>query len=158
VGLLPPAGLWSGGTPLYCRVSLGASRWLARHAGGLLGRLVGTRAGRVVVLGQTHGRPARMPPAAARAAVRAMGTARGFDAVFAATLPRHYEPAPISAPVTVAFGSRDRLLLLPQYRQVDRLPPGTRVAALPGCGHVPMADDPVAVAGLIEESAAPAAG
>jgi pimeloyl-ACP methyl ester carboxylesterase len=158
VGLLSPAGLWSGGTPLYCRVSLGASRWLARHAGGLLGRLVGTRAGRVVVLGQTHGRPARMPPAAARAAVRAMGTARGFDAVFAATLPRHYEPAPISAPVTVAFGSRDRLLLLPQYRQVDRLPPGTRVAALPGCGHVPMADDPVAVAGLIEESAAPAAG
>jgi pimeloyl-ACP methyl ester carboxylesterase len=159
--LLSPAGLWPAGTPVYCRLSLSASRWLACHAGGPLDRLVGSRAGRVVVLGQTHGRPARMSAAAARTAVTAMGTASGFDAVFAATLRRHYAAAdtaaPITAPVTVAFGSRDRLLLAP-YRRIDRLPAGTRVAKLPGCGHVPMDDDPVAVAAVITEGAARAAG
>ena len=55
--------------------------------------------------------------------------------------------------MTVAFGSRDLLLLraVPPPRQ---LPPGTRVASLPGCGHVPMADDPAAVAALITASTA----
>jgi len=153
--LLSPAGLWPGGIPLYPRVSLAVSRWLARHAAGVLGRLVNSRLGRIVVLGQTHGRPARMSPGQARTAVRALGTAPGFDAAFAATLSRHYASGPaLDAPVTVAFGSRDRLLLRRQSRHVDQLPPGTRVAVLPGGGHVPMADTPDAVVALITASAA----
>ena len=55
--------------------------------------------------------------------------------------------------MTAAFGSRD-FLLLPQSRRVDQLPPGTRVVTMPGWGHVPMSDDPGAVAALIGESAA----
>jgi pimeloyl-ACP methyl ester carboxylesterase len=39
VTLLDPAGLWKGDTPVYCRISLSASRWLARHATRLLCRL-----------------------------------------------------------------------------------------------------------------------
>jgi pimeloyl-ACP methyl ester carboxylesterase len=60
-------------------------------------------------------------------------------------------PGP-AVPVTVAFGSRDLLLLPWQSRHVELLPPGTRVRALPGCGHVPMSDDPAAVAALILSS------
>src|SRR3954466_14142942 len=41
--LLSPAVLWPGRTPRYCQVSLRASRWLCRHAGGLLSRAVGYR-------------------------------------------------------------------------------------------------------------------
>jgi pimeloyl-ACP methyl ester carboxylesterase len=41
-----------------------------------------------------------------------------------------------------------------QSRHLDQLPPGTRVVELPGCGHVPMADDPEAVTAVIVESAA----
>jgi pimeloyl-ACP methyl ester carboxylesterase len=61
---------------------------------------------------------------------------------------RHRPPA-IDAPVTVGFGSRDFVLLPHQSRHLDQLPPGTRVETLPGCGHVPMVDNPHAVATFI---------
>ena len=38
----------------------------------------------------------------------------------------------------------------------DQLPPHTQTEALPGCGHVPIADDPAAVAALIIRTAAQA--
>jgi pimeloyl-ACP methyl ester carboxylesterase len=148
--LLSPAGMWPGNTPLYCRASLRAARWLSVHAGRLLSRAVDTRPGRIAVLGQTHGRATRMDPDQARLALRALATAPGFDAVFAATLHRRYAAgAPFSAPVTIAFGDRDRLLIRRRYRRLDELPPDRRVAELPGCGHVPMADDPAAVAAVV---------
>ena len=186
--LLSPAGLWPRNTPLYDRISLGASRWLARHATGLLCRLVGSRLGRTLVLGQTHGHPMRLSAEYARAAVTELGRCPGFEAALAGTAKRHFVATapvgtapvgtasvgtasvgtasvgtvpvgigtvPITAPVTVAFGSRD-LLLRPGSRQLGQLPPQTRLAALPGCGHLPMADDPAAVAALITQAAAQA--
>jgi pimeloyl-ACP methyl ester carboxylesterase len=167
--LLSPAGLWRQNTPLYDRVSLRASRWLARHTGPLLSRLVASRLGRAIVLGQTHGHPMRLSPEYARAAVTELGRCPGFEAALAGTAKRHFVAAapfgtapagtastglapfgtgPIIAPVTVAFGSRD-LLLRPGSRRLGQLPPHTRSEALPGCGHLPMADDPAAVAALI---------
>ena len=152
--LLSPAGLWRGGTPLYCRASLRASRWLCQHAAGPLGHLVNYRLGRTLVLGQTHGRPARIAPERARAVIAAMGTCPGFDATLKATATRHYLAGPpIDAPVTVAFGSRDVLLLPHQSRHLDELPPGTHLGMLPGCGHLPMTDNPGAVTALITTSA-----
>jgi pimeloyl-ACP methyl ester carboxylesterase len=156
--LLSPAGLWRNDTPLYCRVSLRVSRLLARYAAGPLSHLVNHRLGRALVLGQTHGRPFQLTPDYARAAVAAMGTSLGFDATFRATLHRRFVAGvPLDAPVTIAFGSRDILLLRHQSRHLDQLPAGTRVDALPRCGHVPMADDPVAVAALILRSVGHAA-
>ena len=169
--LLSPAGLWRQGTPLYDRISLQASRWLARHATGLLSRLVRYRLGRALVLGQTHGHPMRLTPDYARAAVESLGRCPGFEAALAGTATRRFQatvpagntapvtpagataPAEARAPVTVAFGSRD-LLLRRGSRHLGELPPGTRAEALPGCGHVPMADDPAAVAALITRTAA----
>src|SRR6516164_6530267 len=156
--LLSPAGLWKRHTPGYCRVSLQASRWLARHAAGPLSRLVRFQPGRILVLGQTHGHPARLTPGYARAAVQAMGTCPGFEATMAATARRRFlATTPIGAPVTVAFGSRAVLLLPGQSRHLDQLPPGREAETLPGCGHVPMADDPAAVAALITRTAQRAA-
>ena len=85
VTLLSPAGLWRGRIPLYCRASLWASRWLCKHAEGLLYHVVGHPLGRIVVLGQTHGRPVRMSPGRARATIRAMASCPGFDAAMRAT-------------------------------------------------------------------------
>jgi pimeloyl-ACP methyl ester carboxylesterase len=155
VTLLDPAGLWKGDTPLYCRISLSASRWLARHATRLLCRLVNYRAGRALVLGQTHGHPTRLTPAYARETVTSMGTCSGFEATLGATARcRYLATAPITAPLTLAFGSRDVLLLPRQSRHVDQLPPGTQAETLAGGGHVPMADAPAAVAELITRTAA----
>src|SRR5262249_1979360 len=96
-----------------------------------------------------------MPPGYARTAVRAMATSRGFDATLNATASRRYlSGPPIDAPVTVAFGSRDVLLLPHQSRYLDELPPDTRRSTLPGCRHVPMAANPVAVPALIPASTA----
>jgi pimeloyl-ACP methyl ester carboxylesterase len=153
LALLSPAGLWWGKAPLYDRASLQASRWFARHAPGVLSRLVGFRLGRAVVLGQTHGRPFRISPGYARTAVRALGTSPGFDATLRATVRGYRSGPPIGAPVTVAFGSRD-LLLRRRCRHLDELPPGTRLGSLPHCGHVPMSDNPAAVTALITSSAA----
>jgi pimeloyl-ACP methyl ester carboxylesterase len=158
VTVLSPAGLWKRDAPLYCRISLRTSRWLARHAARPLSRLVRYRLGRVVVLGQTHGRPTRLTPGYAREALAAMGTCSGFEAALAATARcRYLAAAPITAPLTLAFGSRDILLLPRQSRHLDQLPPGTQAETLPGCGHVPMTDDPGAVAELITRTAERAA-
>jgi pimeloyl-ACP methyl ester carboxylesterase len=154
ITLLSPAGLWRRHTPAYCRISLRTSRWLPEHAARPLSRLVDFRLGRLLVFGQTFGRPTRMTPADARMILAGMGRCPGFEATFEATKRRRYlRGAPFGAPVTVAFGDRDRLLLRRQSRHLDQLPPGTRQADLPGCGHVPMGDDPVAVTALIRRSA-----
>jgi len=156
--LLSPAGLWREDAPGYPQASLRATRWLTRHADRLLSRLVAYRPGRAIVLGQTHGRPMRLTAEYAQTAIHAMGACPGFDATFTATAPRRYlATTPVSAPVTVAFGSRDRLLLRHQSRYLGQLPPGTHLEALPGCGHIPMADDPGAVTALITRSARRAA-
>jgi pimeloyl-ACP methyl ester carboxylesterase len=148
--LLSPAGLWRRNTPLYCRASLRASRSLAQHATGLLCWLVKRRLGRTLVLGQTHGQPSKMSADQACAAVSALGTCPGFDATLATTATRRYRAGPpIDAPITVAFGSRDLLLLPWQSRHLDELPAGTHLVTLPGCGHVPMGDNPTAVTALI---------
>jgi pimeloyl-ACP methyl ester carboxylesterase len=155
VTLLSPAGLWRADCPVYCQVSLRGSWWMTRHAGGLLARVVSSRPGRVLILRQTHGRPAALDPAYARAAIRELASGPGFEPALRATAHRRYRSGPpLRCPVSVAFGSRDALLLPRQSRHLDQLPPGTRLTSLPGCGHVPMADDPGAVAGFIARSAA----
>jgi pimeloyl-ACP methyl ester carboxylesterase len=154
LALLSPAGLWRKGSPLYDRVSLRAIRWFAKHAGAPLSHVVGSRLGRRLVLQQTHGRPARISPDYARTALRDMGTCAAFEATMRASEVRRYERLPIDAPVTVAFGSRDFILLPWQSRHIERLPPGTHVGSLPRCGHVPMADDPPAVVALVAAATA----
>jgi pimeloyl-ACP methyl ester carboxylesterase len=106
------------------------------------------------VLGQMLAHPARLPAGPARSAVRALGTCPGFDATLKATARRRLRGAQqVIAPVTVAFGSRDVVLLRHQSRNFGELPPDTRSATLPGCGHLPMTDDPARVADLIITSA-----
>lgn len=150
VTLLSPAGLWRRGAPLYCRVSLGVSRWMAYRATRLLLWAVGTAVGRTMTLIQTHGRPWAMSVEYARTSVLALANATGFEATMRATSIRRFlDGTGIAAPMTIAFGSRDLILLPHQSRHLDQLPSTVRVDALPRCGHVPMADDPPVVASVI---------
>lgn len=64
---------------------------------------------------------------------------------------------PADIPVTVAWAARDRILLPYQARIAERRLPQARHIRLPGCGHVPMADDPELVAHVLLEGSAPGA-
>jgi pimeloyl-ACP methyl ester carboxylesterase len=154
IALLSPAGLWPGRTPRYPRLSLRAIRGLTHRLERPLTALMRFRAVRSVALGQVFARPGRMSPRQARAAISAVARCPGFLPTLHAVADLHYRSTgPIGAPVTVAFGSRDRLLLARTSRHVEQLPAGARVVELPGCGHVPMGDDPAAVAALLRTAA-----
>jgi pimeloyl-ACP methyl ester carboxylesterase len=62
---------------------------------------------------------------------------------------------PVEIPVTVAWAARDRILLPYQARIAERRLPQARHIRLPGCGHVPMADDPELVARVLLDGSTP---
>jgi pimeloyl-ACP methyl ester carboxylesterase len=159
ITLLSPAGLWRERTPRYNRVSLTMVRALARFGRPVLHRLVGNGLARWVIFRQFVGRPVQLSPAQARQAISDLATAPGFRATLRATLRRAYlGGAPIEVPVCVSFGTRDLVLLPHQSRHLDQLPSHTRLLSLAGTGHVPMTDDPLAVASLIAHTAHPDTG
>jgi pimeloyl-ACP methyl ester carboxylesterase len=51
--------------------------------------------------------------------------------------------------VTFGWGTRDRLLLPRQAERARAALPRARHVPLPGCGHIPMSDDPEGVAALL---------
>ena len=55
--------------------------------------------------------------------------------------------------MTLAFGERDRLI-----RPSRLSTPSARAIVLPGCGHIPMWDDPAAVTELLLTTAEPRRG
>ncbi|MFJ9389917.1 alpha/beta fold hydrolase [Nocardioides sp. NPDC101246] len=56
---------------------------------------------------------------------------------------------PADVPITIAWGTKDRVLRPYQADQARVRLPGARHVELPGCGHVPMADDPDLIADTI---------
>jgi pimeloyl-ACP methyl ester carboxylesterase len=100
---------------------------------------------RRIALAGSVGRPDRVPPADATRLIRAYAGAPGFAAVSGAMRSSRFERlAEIEVPVTLAWPEYDRLIARPR-----RLPPNARSVDLPGCGHVPMWDDPQQVAEVI---------
>jgi pimeloyl-ACP methyl ester carboxylesterase len=150
VTALCPAGLWRAKTPRYCVASLWASYRLARTLGPAAPRLTATRVGRTLVLGQMVGRPWRVPAAAAAAIVHNIVATPGFRTYFPRTVPERFASGrSLAAPVTVAWGGSDRLLLPWAAHWREELPAHTRWLVLPGCGHLPMYDDPDLVAKVL---------
>jgi pimeloyl-ACP methyl ester carboxylesterase len=60
----------------------------------------------------------------------------------------------IRVPVTIVWGTRDRLRIPRQAQRARATLPQARHVPLPRCGHVPMRDDPDAVAALLREASA----
>jgi pimeloyl-ACP methyl ester carboxylesterase len=146
-----PIGFWTPRERAYGRWSLVGSRALAARLQPAAPRLVRSAAARTLLFGQIYGRPWRLTPEAALAAVDAFVDAPGFDATREALDDYAIRPdaALREAPLTIAWGTRDVLLIPRQARRARRLLPGARHAWLPGCGHVPFADDPATVAAVL---------
>ena len=64
---------------------------------------------------------------------------------------------PDDVPITIAWGTHDRLLPAGQAGVARQRLPQARFVLLPGCGHVPMTDDPALVARVLLEGSAVAA-
>lgn len=149
---LSPAGLWHGGTPRQTIWMFRLSYVMARRLGRIAPPLLATGLGRTLLLSAFFGRPWRMPVDAAVDAVRNFAYSPGLWPHLEATSTERFSGGPgIEVPVTVAWGSKDTLLLPGQARFRDELPPRTRWIKLPGCGHVPTYDDPALIARVILE-------
>ncbi|HWM05118.1 MAG TPA: alpha/beta fold hydrolase [Actinophytocola sp.] len=147
---LSPAGLW---TPMERRVSLGLVRSVhrtARHLPPKLAtRLAQTAAGRTLLCGVLFARPDLLQPQVLLQDMRAMIGAVGFGPTLAAGDTIIFTGRVPDVPVTIAWGTRDFLFRRPRAESVLRLIPHVRLLRLPGCGHVPMNDNPDLVAHVL---------
>ncbi|MFH9660108.1 alpha/beta fold hydrolase [Streptomyces sp. NPDC017248] len=150
VTALSPGGFWSDAERRYAFAVLLAMRGAARRMPlPLVTRLSRTAAGRTALTSTIYARPGRRSPDAVVAETLALATATGFEATLRAGGTVRFTDALPGVPVTVAWGTRDRVLLRRQGIRAKRLIPHARLVRLPGCGHVPMNDDPALVARVI---------
>jgi pimeloyl-ACP methyl ester carboxylesterase len=154
---LSPSGFGTRRERRYLGASLRATHRLSRLITPMIDAIVATAAARTLLFSQVIGRPWRMPAEDAALAVRGAAGATAFDEILTWQETHTYTPRPIEVPVTIAWGTRDRLLLPRQGPRAERLVPGARLVPLRGCGHVPTWDDPALVAQVIVDGVGRAA-
>ncbi|MEU9289813.1 alpha/beta fold hydrolase [Streptomyces sp. NPDC048275] len=150
VTALSPAGFWSPVERRYAFGVLIAMRQAARRLPlPVIERLSRTAAGRTVLTSTIYARPGRRSPEAVVAETLALAHAEGFTETLRAGSAVQFTDDLPGLPVTVAWGTRDRLLVRRQGIRAKHIIPRARLVRLPGCGHVPMNDDPALVARVI---------
>jgi pimeloyl-ACP methyl ester carboxylesterase len=153
---LSPAGMWERRDPWRCVAQLWSEHKLGRAFAPLTPSVMRSRVGRSLFLRGTVARPGQMPADAAVELATTYAQTRCFDAHLASTRRERFRDGrEIEAPVTVAWGGKDRLIPA-KARRRDELPENARVIGLRGCGHLPMWDDPELVARTILDGASPA--
>jgi pimeloyl-ACP methyl ester carboxylesterase len=106
-------------------------------------------AGRALVYGAVISRPSRMPAEQTRDDMAAFLAARPAVDLVLAQMTQFTGTVPDGIPVTVGWGTRDRLLAPHQVLVAKAYLPRARFLPLRGCGHVPMTDDPALVADVL---------
>lgn len=150
VTALSPAGFWSQAERRYAFGVLLTMRRIARGMPvPLVEKLARTVVGRTALTSTIYARPGRRSPEAVIAETRALVDAPGFDDTLRAGTTVQFTDDVPGIPVTVAWGTQDRLLLRRQGVRAKRLIPRSRLVRLPGCGHCPMNDDPALVSRVI---------
>ncbi|MBW8739172.1 MAG: alpha/beta fold hydrolase [Streptomyces turgidiscabies] len=150
VTALSPAGFWSRAERRYAFGVLLAMRRAARSMPvPLVERLSRSAAGRTVLTSTIYARPGRRSPEAVVAETLALANAQRFGETLRSGRDVRFTDDVPGLPVTVAWGTRDMLLVRRQGIRAKRIIPKARLIRLPGCGHVPMNDDPALVARVI---------
>lgn len=150
VTALSPAGFWSEAERRYAFGVLLTMRQISRRLPlPLVRQLSRSAAGRTMLTSTIYARPHRRSPEAVVAETLALARATGFDATLTAGSTVRFTDDLPGIPVTVAWGTRDMLLVRRQGVRAKQLIPRARLVRLPGCGHCPMNDDPALVARVI---------
>jgi pimeloyl-ACP methyl ester carboxylesterase len=145
---LSPAGFWTRGEYWWGVSVLRILRGSTFLPVPVLRAMMRPAAVRTLAFGLVVHRPARIAPDHLLADALALRDCTGFTPVARAMRGYAFEGAP-AAPVTVAWGSHDRILPHRQALRARRRLPAAHHVDLPGCGHVPMSDDPGLVASTI---------
>jgi pimeloyl-ACP methyl ester carboxylesterase len=153
---ISPVGFWNDAERRFCDLSLKVLVGMPGPVRGPVRAFAGTLVGRTVLGAQLFGRPWRMPGAELQSVFDDAWGAEVFGDVLAAF--ERYDFAHgeelDGVPVTVAWGSRDYLLLYgPQSRRARERLPRARHVTLHGMGHTPFTDDPGMVASVIRRGA-----
>ncbi|GAA1949002.1 alpha/beta fold hydrolase [Catenulispora subtropica] len=153
-----PAGFWTTWREKAWAVgSLSALRATTFAPKPILRYVANHPTARVVAFGMIDGQPRRLDPELAYGDTLGLRECKAFRTV--AKGARHYHfSGDTNVPTTVAWGAKDRILLRRQFEQAKRVLPGARFEDLPGCGHVPMNDDPETVTRLILETTGAVSG
>ncbi|OQD54075.1 alpha/beta hydrolase [Streptomyces phaeoluteigriseus] len=150
VTALSPAGFWSETERRYAfGVLLTMRRLSQRMPPPLVERLSRSAAGRTALTSTIYARPTRRSPEAVVAETLALAGATGFDQTLRSGGSVRFTDDIPGIPVTVAWGSRDMILLRRQGVRAKQIIPRARLVRLPGCGHCPMNDDPALVARVL---------
>ncbi|WP_149823968.1 alpha/beta fold hydrolase [Streptomyces tailanensis] len=150
VTALSPAGFWNETERRYAFGILLSMRHISRRLPlPLVEQLSRSAVGRTALTSTIYARPGRRAPEAVVAETLALARATGFDETLRAGATVQFTDDIPGLPVTVAWGTRDRLLLRRQGVRAKHVIPGARLVHLPGCGHCPMNDDPALVARVI---------
>ncbi len=150
VTALSPPGFWTQAERRYAFTVLSAMRGIAgRMPVRVVEGLARSAVGRTVLTSTIYARPGRRTPEAVVAETRALAEATGFARTLRAGGSVQFTEDVRGVPVTVAWGARDRLLVPRQGVRAKQIIPRARLVRLPGCGHVPMNDDPALVARVL---------
>jgi pimeloyl-ACP methyl ester carboxylesterase len=158
VTAISPAGFWSDAEGRFAHRSLQVTYAATERLRALAPKLVARPRLRRLLFGQMFAHAERMTPAEAVAHMDMLLQGDGFHATLPHADGYEFAAGDLPVPATIAWGTRDALLLPTQaLRARKRLPNATHVW-LRGCGHVPMSDDPDQVARVILRGSAEPTG
>jgi pimeloyl-ACP methyl ester carboxylesterase len=150
VTALSPAGFWRRRSEAgYDRAIFKVMEFAGARTQRLAPVITRSTAGRALVYGAIVSRPSRMSPEQALGDMAAFVTATEALNMVLEGMTNFAGAVPEGVPVTIAWGTRDRLLPPRQARLAKAELPEARLVRLPGCGHVPMTDDPALVADVL---------
>ncbi|MEZ0112286.1 pimeloyl-ACP methyl ester carboxylesterase [Catenulispora sp. EB89] len=147
-----PAGFWNTRwETAWALGNLSATRAAAFAPKPVLRYVADHGTARALAFGMIFGKPRRLDPTLALEDTIALREGRSFRLVGREAKNYRYT-GESDVPTTVAWGTKDRILLRRQFARAKRVLPKARFEDLPGCGHVPMNDDPDLVSRLILET------
>jgi pimeloyl-ACP methyl ester carboxylesterase len=145
---LAPAGFWTKAERRYAVALLSSLRMSAWIPDAVLRRIATHPRLRGEPLRTIYSRPDRIDEERFLGDARAMRDSVAFRPTAAAGKTYHCHATP-RVPTTIAWGERDHVLLPRQAAVARRRLPKAEHIALPGCGHVPMGDNPELIAEVI---------
>jgi pimeloyl-ACP methyl ester carboxylesterase len=150
-----PAGFWHGHEVRRIMTKVNVLRAATFLPAPLLRVALKPEPTRGLALGMLVHKPERLSAERAWADILALRNGSGFRAV--ARIGRDYQcHASPTVPVTIGWGESDRILPLHMADLARERIPQAEYVTLPGCGHMPMSDDPALITSVILDTIASA--